>query len=264
MTTSMPASPEKASWSKAERIVRFGAAFCFIGHGVFGLLGKIAWLRYFRIFVIPDDVATQLMPVIGAVDVLAGIAILIGPSRIVLGYMIVWALWTALLRPLAGESVFETPERAGNYGVPLALLLMQLGSQPQRIRNVLRWTTALLLFGHGALGVGGSALLADHYASIGLSASTTVLVGWCEVVLACVVLARPAVMLLVVVAGWKVVSEGLFLTAGAPVWEFVERAGSYAAPLALAVLIAQMQAARSEAGTFSFAGNGEPRSFDAA
>ncbi|HEX7879730.1 MAG TPA: hypothetical protein VF720_09990 [Candidatus Eisenbacteria bacterium] len=28
-------------------------------------------------------------------------------------------------------------------------------------------------------------------------------------------------------------SESLFLTAGAPVWEFVERGGSYAAPLAL-------------------------------
>jgi hypothetical protein len=264
MTTSMPASPETASWSKAERIVRFGAAFCFIGHGVFGLLGKIAWLRYFRIFGIPDDVATQLMPLIGAVDVLAGIVILFVPTRMVLGYMIVWAFWTALLRPLAGESVFETLERAGNYGVPLALLLMQMRSQPQRVRNILRWTTALLLFGHGALGIGGSALLTNHYASIGLPASTTVIVGWCELALAFVVLARPAVMLLVAVAGWKVVSEGLFLTAGAPVWEFVERAGSYAAPVALAVLIAQAEAARSEAGAFAFAGNGEPRRFDAA
>lgn len=244
--------------------MRLGAAFCFIGHGVFGLLGKVAWLRYFRIFGIPDDVATQLMPVIGAVDVLAGVVILFAPSRIVLGYMIVWALWTALLRPLAGESVFETLERAGNYGVPLALLLIQLGSQPQRICSILRWTTALLLLGHGALGIGGSALLMNHYVSIGMPATTTVLVGWCELALACVVLTRPAAMLLVLVAGWKIVSEALFLTAGAPVWEFVERAGSYAAPLALAVLIAQASAARSEAGAFSFASNGEPRRFDAA
>jgi hypothetical protein len=32
-------------------------------------------------------------------------------------------------------------------------------------------------------------------------------------------------------------TEFLFVAAGAPIWEFVERAGSYAAPLALAVLL---------------------------
>ncbi|MGQ0642327.1 MAG: hypothetical protein ACT4P6_16390 [Gemmatimonadaceae bacterium] len=38
--------------------------------------------------------------------------------------MAVWGLWTALLRPLSGEPFFDTIERAGNYGVPLALLLL--------------------------------------------------------------------------------------------------------------------------------------------
>ena len=43
--------------------------------------------------------------------------------------------------------------------------------------------------------------------------------------------------LLLFVAAWKLATEFLFVTAGAPIWEFVERAGSYAAPIALAVLL---------------------------
>jgi hypothetical protein len=36
------------------------------------------------------------------------------------------------------------------------------------------------------------------------------------------------------------------VVAGTPIWEFVERAGSYAAPLALAVLLRQHRPKRSE------------------
>jgi len=60
--------------------------------------------------------------------------------------------------------------------------------------------------------------------------------GWFEIALAALVVWRPATGLLLFVAAWKLVTESLFLVAGAPVWEFVERAGSYAAPLALAML----------------------------
>ena len=41
---------------------------------------------------------------------------------------------------------------------------------------------------------------------------------------------------LLFVCAWKLATESLFIVAGAPVWEIVERAGSYAAPLALAAL----------------------------
>jgi hypothetical protein len=64
------------------------------------------------------------------------------------------------------------------------------------------------------------------------------MVGWAELAVAALVALRPSVPLLFLVAGWKVATEALFLAAGSPVWEFVERAGSYAAPLALAALIA--------------------------
>ena len=36
---------------------------------------------------------------------------------------------------------------------------------------------------------------------------------------------------------WKIATETLYLAAGAPLWEVVERGGSYAAPLALALLL---------------------------
>lgn len=236
-------------------VLRIGAAACFIGHGAFGFITKAAWLPYFAVVGIPESWAWRLMPLVGAVDVLAGMAVLFAPRGVPLVYMVVWAAWTALLRPLAGESVFETLERAGNYGVPLALLLMTgvtftragllkplapaLAPAPAHTPAlVLKWTTVLLLLGHGALGVMGKPGLTGHYAAVGLPGSTTVIVGWFEIALASAVMLRPGAGLLVFVATWKLASESLFITAGAPIWEFVERAGSYAAPLALAALLA--------------------------
>src|SRR5256885_13448101 len=50
-------------------------------------------------------------------------------------------------------------------------------------------------------------------------------------------LARPRPGLLAGVAFWKVGTELLYPIAGASWWEFIERGGSYGAPLALAVLL---------------------------
>ena len=235
--------------------LRLGAAGCFIGHGVFGLITKAAWLPYFAVVGIPEPWAWKLMPLVGAVDVLAGMAVLFAPTRLPLVYMAIWAVWTALLRPLAGESVFEAVERAGNYGVPLAMLLW-LGvptswralvgystsksesiAPRQAVRSVLQVTTSMLLAGHGALALLGKPLLANHAALIGLSSPAAMYAGWFEIVLAVVIALRPSVALLVFVVAWKVGSESLYVAAGAPVWEFVERAGSYAVPAALAALL---------------------------
>lgn len=250
-TTSGPGS---AYWA-----LRLGGAFCFIGHGAFGFLSKAAWVPYFGVVGIPESWAWRLMPVVGAVDVMAGMAVLFAPRGLPLVYMTIWATWTALLRPLSGEPFFETLERAGNYGVPLSLMLLTsmprtlrglgtLLSEPsanasalERTRQALKWTTVLLLVGHGALGIAGKALLANHYATIGLPAETTAIVGWFEVALAAAVAIRPMAGLLGFVAAWKLATEFLFVIAGAPIWEFVERAGSYAAPLALAMLARRLK-----------------------
>jgi hypothetical protein len=236
--------------------LRVGAALCFIGHGAFGFITKAAWLPYFGVVGIPASMAWKMMPIIGAVDVTAGMAVLFAPRALPLVYMSVWALWTALLRPLAGESVFEAVERAGNYGVPFALLFMtgvprslrdlaKLVDAPVRnaltlsgVARILKWSAVMLLAGHGALGaLTGKATLVAHYASIGLPTGTMAFVGWFEIGLAIVIALRPAVGLLLFVAAWKLATESLFVVTGAPVWELVERAGSVAAPLALAALM---------------------------
>jgi hypothetical protein len=239
-------------------VLRIGAALCFIGHGAFGFITKAAWIPYFGVVGIPESWAWDLMPVIGAIDVLAGMALLFGPTRLPVMYMAVWALWTALLRPLAGESVFEALERAGNYGVPLAFLLLNgipkrwrdtVEDLPARstavmserlVRQVLQWTTCLLLVGHGALGVMGKPVLAGNYAAIGLPPGSTPLLGWFEILLAVLVAAWPTAGLLAFVVCWKLATESLYLAAGAPIWEFVERAGSFAAPAALAIILGVM------------------------
>ena len=159
------------------------------------------------------------------------------------------------MRPLAGESVFETLERAGNYGVPLALLaisgmprdwrgllspitpLAGTAGDTRAAMRILRASTVLLVLGHGALGVIGTSTLTRHYAALGLDPFLMPLVGWCEIGLALAVAVRPAVGLLLGVAAWKLATEAVFLVAGYPVWEYVERAGSYVAPLALAALV---------------------------
>jgi hypothetical protein len=236
-------------------ILRLGAALCFIGHGAFGFITKTAWVPYFGVVGIPEHWAFDLMPMVGAVDVLAGMAVLFGPTRFPLLYMVAWAAWTALLRPLAGESAFETLERAGNFGVPLALLVLVGAPRswrdlfaalpprtvaPERMLvHMLQWTTALLLIGHGALAISGKPLLVAHHVALGLPADATPMLGWLEIALAAAVLIRPSPPLLFSVVFWKLATEALFPLTGAPVWEFVERAGSYAAPAALAFILAR-------------------------
>ena len=258
-TTPIPLAPSHSlspsrALPAAYWFLRVGAALCFIGHGAFGFITKAAWVPYFGVVGIPEPWAWRLMPIVGTVDVLAGMAVLYAPRALPLVYMTVWAVWTALLRPLSGEPLWEALERAGNYGVPLALLALtglprswrelwvrrdEAAHDAQtlaRVRSILRGVTCALLLGHGALGaITGKAALTAHYASIGLPASATALVGWFEIGLAVAIAVRPATALLLLAAAWKLSSESLWIVSGAPIWELVERAGSYAAPLALAL-----------------------------
>jgi hypothetical protein len=80
----------------------------------------------------------------------------------------------------------------------------------------------------GVLGIGSTTVQ---------SASLIPLVGWFEVALGAAVLVRPAWSLVLFVFAWKLGTELLRVPAGEPIWEVVERGGSYAAPLALFVLL---------------------------
>ena len=246
-------SPGTLQW-----MLRVGAFLCFVGHGAFGIMTKSAWLPYFAVASIGPDTAYRLMPLIGALDVSMGLLVLITPRPAVIYWMIGWAVWTALLRPLAGESVWEAVERAGNYGVPAALLCLVVSPAsvkelilPSRFRSltpeildrtrlVLSVVVALLLVGHGVLGLEGKPGLVANYAAVLPSGAAVIAApvdGVVEIALAIAVLQWPSVSLAVFIALWKVATESLFLVAGQPIWEFVERGGSYAAPLALAIVI---------------------------
>jgi hypothetical protein len=62
------------------------------------------------------------------------------------------------------------------------------------------------------------------------------IVGWAEMIVSVIIMVLPNPSLLIAIATWKISTEALFPLAGSPIWEFIERAGSYAAPLALALL----------------------------
>jgi len=237
--------------------LRVAAAMCFIGHGTFGVLTKQSWLPYFGAVGIGRERALALMPVVGAVDILLGALILVWPTKAVLAYMTAWAAWTALLRPLAHQGFSEFLERAGNYGVPLALLLLGRVALPRggwlarlkeapldaraarRIALVLRGTTATLLLGHGALAAMGMGALPRHLAAIGLSPALgpAAAAGCFEIALALAVVVVPSWPVLLLALGWKVATEALYPATGDSLWEFVERGGSYGAPLASMILL---------------------------
>lgn len=244
------AVPRSVEW-----ILRVGVMMDFLGHGMVGFGRPAAWASYFGVVGIGHGNAYGLMPWVAIMDVTMALLALFFPVRAFVFFMTLWALWTALLRPLAGEPFWEAVERAGNYGAPWAFSLI-LGEQgfgswlrggvaeffDERRRReiclVLRFTTVALLLGHGALGLlVRKPLLASHYASIGLGgAATEPWVGAFEILLSAAALIRPGFGLLLFVFAWKLATELLSPIAGSSFWVFVEHGGSYAAPLALAFL----------------------------
>lgn len=110
---------------KIEWILRVAVAGEFLGHGAFALQGKKAWIEWFPVFGISTpEPATTLLIIAGIVDVTLAVLLLLKPVRIALLWMVIWGFWTALLRPIVGEPIWDFVERWANWGAPLALLLL--------------------------------------------------------------------------------------------------------------------------------------------
>lgn len=237
---------------KVYHTLRIAVALCFIGHGAFGIITKAIWCNYFAVAGISTGLSYQLMPVVGTVDVLFGLTMLVYPTRFVAGWLVVWGVLTAMLRPISGEPFAEFIERAGNYGAPLALLIMAaMPRKPiewfHRIKPVntlpvqsgeklyicLRVAGFLLFAGHGWLNLLLKKGLLVQYASLGFSVPETVayIVGITEILFAFLILVRPVRELLLLFFIWKMLSETLY--ANYPLFEWIERAGSYGVMLAL-------------------------------
>ncbi|MBW4721926.1 hypothetical protein [Saccharothrix obliqua] len=268
----------RAAWSAApvakrlHWLLRLGVATEFIGHGWAGWQGQRDWLPYYALFGISPHTATELvMYVVGALDIIVGLFALIRPIRAVLLYATLWAVFTALLRPLAGESWWEVVERAGNYAAPLALLfLVGFGGRSARawfttgrlpthpsdpgyfgVHWVARFGLALLLIGHGGLaafeqepywyrffaffGADSNAVYSGHLMYV---------VGGFEALLGLAVLIRPARPLLWFALAWKLATESLRPLVGQEFSAFVGRGADFALPLVLLVGAAAYAAAR--------------------
>ena len=110
---------------KIEWILKVGVAGEFLGHGVFALLGKADWIKWTeQLTGLDTATATIFMTIVGVMDILLAILVLWKPITPVLLWMAFWGFWTALVRPLVGEPIWDFVERWANWGVPLALLLL--------------------------------------------------------------------------------------------------------------------------------------------
>ncbi len=228
---------------------------CFIGHGAFGIITKQIWCNYFAFFGIGEVMAYKLMPFVGTFDIFLGIMMIVYPIRIIPGWLVVWGLITALLRPLSHEPFAEFIERAGNFGVPLAMLLLYGGSKNvkgwftkivpdiyadevtlKRVITCLRITVFLLLAGHGWLNLLQKQGLLNQYSSLGITnpLSAAQYIGLFEIIAAFTVLIKPIREVLIPILIWKAVSELFYPAYG--FFEWIERGGSYAAIFALLLI----------------------------
>ncbi|OGY98645.1 MAG: hypothetical protein A2855_01280 [Candidatus Liptonbacteria bacterium RIFCSPHIGHO2_01_FULL_57_28] len=106
-------------------VLRIAVAGEFIGHGTLAIQGKAQWIGWIGDMLnVSPQAAGQLLLAIGILDVIVALIVLVKPIRVALLWAVLWGFWTALLRPIVGESFWDFVERSANWGAPLALLLM--------------------------------------------------------------------------------------------------------------------------------------------
>ncbi|MBI2055120.1 MAG: hypothetical protein HYT39_03425 [Candidatus Sungbacteria bacterium] len=111
-----------------EWVLRIAVAGEFAGHGMIAMQNlNPKWSLWIQQFLpsLSHEAAVTLLFWIGVADLLVALIVLIKPIRIVLLWAAFWGFWTALMRPLVGELVWDFIERWANWGAPLALLLMR-------------------------------------------------------------------------------------------------------------------------------------------
>lgn len=112
------------SLNNIEYILRIAVFMLFLGHGIFALMGTAKWLVYLETVGFSLEKSTELIFLIGILDVLVAFVILLKPYKYVVLWAVIWAFSTALIRPISGESILTFIERGGNWGAPLALFYL--------------------------------------------------------------------------------------------------------------------------------------------
>ena len=122
---------------RLEWVLRIAVAGEFLGHGALAIQGKKQWIAWISQLTAADTgLATQLLFLIGISDLIVVLVVLIRPIKIVLLWATFWGFWTAILRPIVGESIWDFIERFANIGAPLALLLIK--GFPKNLRDLFR------------------------------------------------------------------------------------------------------------------------------
>jgi len=250
---------------KLEWVLRISVALCFIGHGFWGTISKPGWVGLITPMGFSREAALALLPWVGWADVVLGILVIYKPRSVLLWKAFLWACFTPLLRPLAGMSWFEVPERAGNYGIPLAFIVLAGGMGLMRtwwngfevmdapeskltddlvrkVKLVLQLSVGVLLIGHGGLmAIAQKPMYLDHFHAIGLPVGQSFVnvVGWGEMILGAVVAIRPMTPLVWFIFFWKLATEALHPFAGSAidVFETIERWGDYGGCIALLLIL---------------------------
>ena len=89
------------------------------------LMGKQGWVKYFLAVGMTEAHAATLLPLIGIMDIVVAVFALFKPIKAIIAWAFVWALWTALMRPIGGDPIWDFVERSANWAVPLALLYLK-------------------------------------------------------------------------------------------------------------------------------------------
>src|SRR3989344_5118656 len=110
---------------KIEWILRIAVAGEFLGHGMFAIQGKESWIGWVtKLTNVDIGTATTILILVGIMDILVALIVLFRQIRAVLLWAVFWGFFTALLRPIVGDPIWDFIERWANWGAPLALLLM--------------------------------------------------------------------------------------------------------------------------------------------
>lgn len=105
--------------------LKIGVAGEFFGHGMLAIGGKADWIKWVeQLSGFSTPVATNIMLLIGVLDVILAIIVLIKPIKPLLLWMAFWGFFTAILRPIVGQSFWDFIERFANFGAPLALYFL--------------------------------------------------------------------------------------------------------------------------------------------
>lgn len=105
-------------------LLQIAVFLTFFGHGLVAVGGNVKWLVYIQTVGFSNEMAQQLIPIIGFVDIIVAFIILLKPNKYVVFWAVFWAFSAALIRPISGESILAFVERGANWITPLTLYFL--------------------------------------------------------------------------------------------------------------------------------------------